>query len=222
MLAAGNTKSSSSDTVRPQKSLAEHKATVKLTANEHVEKGIACHEKGSLKESTYHLRLAAMQNHPTGMLLYALACRHGWGVRPNQKEGVQWLRKAVDAAGIDINNVDILPEQLRGKDMQEQKARQAQFALGIYELGVSHLNGWGVEQDKILALRCFEIAGCWGDTDALSEAGYCYVEGVGCKKNHKKAAKYYRMAERKGVSMVGNSWYVRFSAHLYYATLADT
>jgi hypothetical protein len=45
-------------------------------------------------------------------------------------------------------------------DVVERKTRKAQFALSIYELGVSHMNGWGVEQDKALALRCFEIAGC--------------------------------------------------------------
>jgi TPR repeat protein len=46
----------------------------------------------------------------------------------------------------------------------------------------------------------------WGDPDALSEAGFCYANGVGAKKDMKKAAKFYRMAEKKGVSMVGNSW----------------
>lgn len=46
----------------------------------------------------------------------------------------------------------------------------------------------------------------WGDVDALAEAGFCYAKGVGCKKNLKKAAKFYREAEAKGMSMVGNSW----------------
>jgi len=46
----------------------------------------------------------------------------------------------------------------------------------------------------------------WGDPDALSEAGFCYANGVGTKKDMKKAAKFYRMAEAKGVNMVGNSW----------------
>jgi hypothetical protein len=45
-------------------------------------------------------------------------------------------------------------------DYLEKKARKAQFALSIYEPGVSHMNGWGIDQDKVLALRCFEIAGC--------------------------------------------------------------
>jgi TPR repeat protein len=48
----------------------------------------------------------------------------------------------------------------------------------------------------------------WGDVDALAEAGFCYAQGIGCKKNLKKSAKFYRMAEDKGMSMVGNSWYV--------------
>lgn len=46
----------------------------------------------------------------------------------------------------------------------------------------------------------------WGDVDALAEAGFCYAQGVGCKKNLKKSAGFYRMAEAKGMSMVGNSW----------------
>ena len=176
-----------------------------MSPEDHVTKAIESHERGSLKESTYHLRVAAMQSHPTAMLLYALACRHGWGMRANQREGVDWLKKAVECVGHEVAEI---PAQTPGGSqmIQNQKARRAQFALGIYELGVSHLNGWGCEQDRALALRCFEIAGNWGDPDALAEAGYCYAEGIGCKKDLKKAARYYRMAEAKGMSMVGNSW----------------
>ena len=46
----------------------------------------------------------------------------------------------------------------------------------------------------------------WGDCDALSEAGFCYAQGVGCKKDLKKSAKFYRLAESKGMKMVGISW----------------
>ena len=177
-----------------------------LTAEDHLTKGIESHERGNYKESTYHLRIAARANLSTAMLLYALACRHGWGMRPNQKEGVQWLRRAADSASLEL--ADDESKQLQPEELQKQKARRAQFALSIYELGVSHMNGWGIEQDKALALRCFEIAGNWGDADALAEAGFCYAQGTGCKKDLKKAAKYYRMAEAKGMSMVGNSWHV--------------
>lgn len=177
-----------------------------LTAEDHLAKGIASHEQGNLKESTYHLRIAAKANLPTAMLLYALACRHGWGMRPNPQEGVQWLRRAADCASLEIADDEDHQKEGKALDIQQQKARRAQFALSIYELGVSHMNGWGIEQDKALALRCFEIAGNWGDADAMAEAGFCYAQGTGCKKDLMKAAKWYRMAEAKGMSMVGNSW----------------
>ncbi|KAK4193377.1 hypothetical protein QBC35DRAFT_104193 [Podospora australis] len=177
-----------------------------ITAEEHVTKAIALHESGSLQESAWHLRHAAKQNHPTGMLLYALACRHGWGMRPNPREGVEWLRKAVECAGLEIKDDEEHAKEGKPVDVTERKTHRSQFALGIYELGVSHMNGWGIDQDKALALKCFEIAASWGDVDALAEAGFCYAQGIGCKKNLKKSAKYYREAEAKGMSMVGNSW----------------
>lgn len=131
-----------------------------LSAEEHVSKAIALHENGALQESSWHLRHAAKQGHPTGMLLYALACRHGWGMRPNPREAVQWLRKAADSASLEIADEEDQAKEGKPVDVTERKTRKAQFALSIYELGVSHMNGWGIEQDKALALRCFEIAAC--------------------------------------------------------------
>ena len=197
--------SRSESTIRPQ--TVRSKSTYQdLSPEDHVTKAIELHQDGDLKESTYHFRIAAKQAHPTGMLLYALACRHGWGMRSNQVEGIQWLRKAVDCAMLEVADDENATSDAPIKDVADKKAHRAQFALGIYELGVSHLNGWGVEQDKALALRCFEIAGNWGDVDALTEAGFCYTQGIGCKKDLRKAAKIYRMAGAKGASMVGNSW----------------
>ncbi|KAF2085608.1 hypothetical protein K490DRAFT_46310 [Saccharata proteae CBS 121410] len=177
-----------------------------LSPQQHLEKGIEFHESGQVQKSTYHLRLAARAGVPTAMLLYALACRHGWGMRPNQHEGVQWLRKAVDSAQLEVADDEDLTKKGQPGDVLATKTHKAQFALSIYELGVSYMNGWGIQQDKSLALRCFEIAGNWGDADALAEAGFCYTEGIGCKKDLKKAAKFYRAAEAKGMSMAGNSW----------------
>ena len=198
---------SSVSTIRPTTGRSRsHSDYQALSADEHVDKAIELHQKGDLQKSTYHLRIAAKQNHPTAMLLYALACRHGWGMRANQQEGVALLRKAVDMAMQEVAEDEKTSSTQRRADFLEKKSHKAQFALAIYELGISHLNGWGVEQDKPLALRCFEIAGNWGDADALTEAGFCYAEGIGCKKNLKKAAKFYRQAADKGVNMVGNSW----------------
>ncbi|KAJ4297245.1 hypothetical protein N0V88_004163 [Collariella sp. IMI 366227] len=205
--AASTTTSDTASTIKPSRPMHTVAPTMSdLSAEEHVSKGVALHESGSLQESTWHLRHAAKQGHPTGMLLYALACRHGWGMRPNPREGVQWLRKAAESAQLEIADDEGQAKEGRPADVTERKTRKAQFALSIYELGVSFMNGWGTEQDKALALRCFEIAASWGDVDALAEAGFCYAQGIGCKKDLKKSAKFYREAEAKGMSMVGNSW----------------
>ena len=152
--------SDSASTIRPPPTARSTAPTAsEMSAEEHLAKGIECHENGSLQESTYHLRYAARLNDPTAMLLYALACRHGWGMRANQREGVQWLRKAAEYAQIEIADDEDQAKGGKHVDAVERRTRKAQFALSIYELGVSHMNGWGIEQDKALALRCFEIAG---------------------------------------------------------------
>ncbi|KAF2436474.1 hypothetical protein EJ08DRAFT_655466 [Tothia fuscella] len=177
-----------------------------LTPEMHLEKGIELHESGSLQESTYHFRLAAKAGLSDAMLLYALACRHGWGMRPNPAEAVSWLQKAVDNTQLEVAEDEATLKQGKTLDTLERTKHKAQFALGVYELGMSYMKGWGVQQDRPLALRCFEVAGSWGDVDALTEAGFCYTEGIGCKKDMKKAARFYRLAESRGVIVAGNSW----------------
>lgn len=206
-------KTESTDKTIKATPLHERAPSAELTPDEHLEVGIQAHSAGELNKSTYHLRLAAKAGLPTAMLLYALACRHGWGMRANQEEGVMWLRKAIDGSGLEVidvegqvNSTAGLPRVDPAAEAVERKKRKTQFALAIYELGISYMNGWGCAKDKSLALRCYEVAGSWGDGDALAEAGYCYTQGVGCKKDLKKAAALYRKAAEGGMSMAGNSW----------------
>lgn len=197
-------------TDRTIKPLHKKALSADVTPEEHLDIGIEAHDAGATNKSTYHLRLAALAGLPTAMLLYALACRHGWGMRPNQAEGVKWLRKAIDTAGLDVADAEEKLNSTNGSgkklDPAERKKRKAQYALAIYELGISSMNGWGCTKDKALAVRCYEIAGSWGDVDALAEAAFCYTQGVGVKKDLKRAAALYRKAADMGMSMAGNSW----------------
>jgi len=217
------TKSSNASTIKARLTSTKSTVVADMTPDEHLQRGIELHDAGALQESTYHLRLSAKAGHATAMLLYALACRHGWGMKPNAAEGVAWLQRAVDSAQLEIADDEDLIARAGGADAPgsaatngpasaavpdavERKTHKARFALSVYELGVSYMNGWGLAQDRSLGLRCFEVAGNWGDADALAEAGFCYAEGVGCRKDLRKAARFYRAAERKGMSMAGNSW----------------
>jgi len=206
---------SSNATIRGPSSGAE------VTAQQHCDMGIELHEKGELLKSTYHLRLAARAGLPEAMFWYGLACRHGWGMRENKTEALQWLRRAVDSGQLEVAVDEDQSKTGQPTDALKKKQHQIQYAVAIYELGKCYGNGWGAPTDKPLALRCYEIAANWGDADALVEAGYCYAEGVGCKKDMKKAAKFYRAAEAKGVSMIGNSWIYK-DKYMDDSALADS
>jgi TPR repeat protein len=45
-----------------------------------------------------------------------------------------------------------------------------------------------------------------GDPDAQNDLGFCYYHGEGVKRNLYTAAKYYRLAHKQGVTVMGNSW----------------
>ncbi|KAF2397574.1 hypothetical protein EJ06DRAFT_156467 [Trichodelitschia bisporula] len=190
----------------PRRKAQSKPVIAEMTPEMHLEKGIECHENGAVQESTYHFRLAAKAGLPTAMVLYALACRHGWGMRPNPADAIMWLQKAISSSKLEVADDEATVQQGRQTDPLDRAKHKAQFALGAYELGMSYMKGWGVAVDKLAALHCFEIAGQWGDADALTEAASCYAEGVGCKKDMKKAARLYREAEKMGTSIAGNSW----------------
>ncbi|KAK3072610.1 hypothetical protein LTR53_006520 [Teratosphaeriaceae sp. CCFEE 6253] len=193
-----------------------------LTPAEHLDLGIQAHTTGDLSKSAFHLRLAARAGEPTGMLLYALACRHGWGMRVNAAEGVVWLRKAIDTAGgLDVEaalsraaasssrtaNADTNANPDPVAEAADRRARTAEVARAVYELGIASMNGWGgCARDKGLAVRCYEVAGGWGDADALAEAGFCYTQGVGVRKDVRRGAMLYRRAAVLGMGLGGNSW----------------
>ena len=188
--------------------------STKLTDAEHVERGISCHEANQLPQATYHFKQAASNGHRTGILLYSLSLRHGWGCAANPPAAVAWLRKAADlesdvtlpAAATASSSSSTDPASPESKEMR------AQLGMALYELGQSYLRGWGVERDRAMALKCFEISAGFGDTDGACEAAYMWANSIGTARNAKKkdkmtkAACYYRQASKSGVPLVGVSW----------------
>uniref|UniRef100_A0A060SXC1 ARAD1A08184p n=1 Tax=Blastobotrys adeninivorans TaxID=409370 RepID=A0A060SXC1_BLAAD len=181
-----------------------------MTLEEHVTVGIYMHERGDLREASYHWQYSAFKGDATAMLLYGLALRHGWGMRQNATEAVKWLRKAMESSLGDsaAPTAGGLPSIIPSDDNQGSKIKKAHIGLALYELGMSYLHSWGTEKDEDMALRSFELAGQLGDSDALCEAAALYMHNgpKGRKKDLQKAAKLYRQAAERGANMVGQSW----------------
>lgn len=190
-----------------------------MTLEDHVSAGIALHERGNLREASYHWQYSAFKGDHTAMLLYGLAIRHGWGMRKNPSEAVKWLRKAMESSINDTNGNSETPVfDLNSKsgalpsiiptDDGDGKLKKAHIGLALYELGMSYLHSWGTEKDEDMALKAFEMAGSLGDSDALCEAAGLYMKSgpKGRKKDLQKAARLYREAADKGANMIGQSW----------------
>jgi hypothetical protein len=67
--------------------------------------------------------------------------------------------------------------------MKKGGAAKGELVLAIYELGNCFRNGWGVKKDPAAARQYFETAANLGDTDAMNEVAWCYLEGFGGKKD---------------------------------------
>jgi hypothetical protein len=203
---------STSDVVNPSTDLSSN-----ITPDQHASLGIKLHERGELHQSSYHLRKAAHGSDVTGMILYGLALRHGWGLRVNATEAFMWLNTAASCVAADkdlershsVTSI-VGPDPERGRNLCGglNKESKAQLGLAMYELGVSYLNSWGVAKDEYMAMTCFELGAQLGDPDAMYELAVLWCRnGPGRKKDLNKAAALYREAADKGVSTVGNCWY---------------
>ena len=102
--------------------------------------------------------------------------RHGWGCTPDPAKAVKYLSAAAS------NCASIEEEALRA-GMKKGGAAKGELVLAIFELGNCFRNGWGVEKDPVAARQFYETAANLGDTDAMNEIAWCYLEGFGGKKD---------------------------------------
>ncbi|CCO27935.1 Protein DSF2 OS=Saccharomyces cerevisiae (strain ATCC 204508 / S288c) GN=DSF2 PE=1 SV=2 [Rhizoctonia solani AG-1 IB] len=168
-------------------------------AQQALQLGISAHEQNNLRDSArYFERSATVEGGcGVGMLMWGLSLRHGWGCKKDERNGFKWLRKAAEAAVADLEGA---------RSGEEAKAVKNELVLAIYEVGQCFFHGWGVGQDKVMAVSYFQVAARLGDCDAQQELAFCYLNGKGCKKDMRQAARWYRAAAAQGASTVGLAW----------------
>lgn len=89
-------------------------------------------------------------------------------------------------------------------DAFEQAGKQGN-SKALYNLGVMHLNGIGMMEDKTVALDYFQKAARYGSAEAQFQAGYMFANGINTEKDIDKAVEYYEMASENGLSMAMNN-----------------
>ncbi len=89
-------------------------------------------------------------------------------------------------------------------DSFEQAGKQGN-SKALYNLGVMHLNGIGMMEDKTVALDYFQKAARYGSAEAQFQAGYMFANGISTEKDTDKAVEYYKMASENGLNMAMNN-----------------
>lgn len=146
-----------------------------------IQEAIRLHESGQLEKATDMFRQLAGQGNVLSQVLYGLSLRHGWGCKPDPQQAVTYLSQAAS------NSAEIEAQALQA-GMKKGGAAKGELVLAIFELANCFRNGWGVPVDKVAARHYYETAANLGDTDAMNEAAWCYMEGFGGKKD--KVSRY--------------------------------
>jgi hypothetical protein len=144
-----------------------------------IQKAIELHESGlpgDLEEATDMFRQLAERGNVLSQVLYGLSLRHGWGCQPDPAKAITYLSAAAS------NSATIESDALNA-GMKKGGAAKGELVLAIFELANCFRNGWGVPVDKVAARQYYETAANLGDTDAMNEAAWCYLEGFGGKKD---------------------------------------
>ena len=144
-------------------------------SDDDIQVALQLHEAGNLSESTAMFGRLASKN-AMAQILYGLALRHGWGIDADPALGITYLsRAAQNSASVEAD--------ARHNGVKKGGAAKGDLVLAIYELANSFRHGWGVERDPVAARKYYEVAANLGDTDAMNEAGRCWEDGYGGKKD---------------------------------------
>lgn len=149
------------------------------TSDIDIQKAIELHESGQpgdLEQATDMFRQLAERGNVLSQVLYGLSLRHGWGCQPDAAKAISYLSAAAS------NSATIESDALKA-GMKKGGAAKGELVLAIFELANCFRNGWGVSIDKAAARQYYETAANLGDTDAMNEAAWCYLEGFGGKKD---------------------------------------
>ncbi|MBW0513468.1 hypothetical protein O181_053183 [Austropuccinia psidii MF-1] len=159
---------------------------------EYIRKGIEAHQSNDLAFSAICFERCAKENGGcgTGMILWALSLRHGWGCEVDRNKAFGWLLLALQcllrrlhqlklerqdymknsAVDKESNNLvsPVAAKHLRKRVKLEKEVlgTTSELLLTLYELGQCLMHGWGCRKDKKAAVDYYKVAAILGDEDA--------------------------------------------------------
>ena len=135
---------------------------------------------------------------------FELGMRYAYGyagVPQDYEEALLWVQKAVEQGN--ENAIEFLQEVAVGaiiREAAEQGDTDAQRKLGLL-----YLDGIGVPQDCMEAVKWFRTAAEQGHAAAQYHLGVCYRRGQGVTQDDVEAVRWYRKSAEQGYDMAQNN-----------------
>ena len=134
--------------------------------------------------------------------VYGVCYEKGWGVEQDEKEALEWYRKAAaqqnGPAFNSIGNFYRTGTVVKADPKQAfeyyEKGATEKDAQALLNLGNCYFYGMGVEKDEKTAVKWWKDAADAGNVYAISQMGDCYYYGVGVEKDLTKAVEYLTLA----------------------------
>ena len=157
-------------------------------------------------------RKAAEQGHADAQYELAECYNNGLGIDKDNAEAVKWYRNAAEqghaAAQYELAEcyrVGLLVGTDEDKAEYEawaaewyRKAAEQGYVAAQYMVGKCYDNGFGIDEDKVEALKWYREAAEHGHADAQYRLGVCYYTGNSVTIDYAEAVKWFREAAGQG------------------------
>ena len=177
------------------------------------EKGVGVAKSPELTAKWYEK--ASREGHLDSILALAECYRTGFGVEKSNEKCVEYYRVAAetgDAASMYLLADTLFSGKLCKKNIPEAVKLYQKSALKTYAPAIHKINeifdaftkvfNAAVEAqkdgDNERAVKLYTAVADMGHRASACNLGYCYQNGIGCKKNLRTAVHYYRLAAEEG------------------------
>lgn len=189
------------------KNLKAHGKTSKseiARANQDLQKGEDCYERGQYQEAAHWYRKAAEHGNASAQVNLGAMCAEGQGVARDYQEALLWYRQAAQhGEAVACFNLGVMYVEAQGvaRDFQEalkwyRQAADQGHALAQFNLGLMY-----EQNNDALSLQeaaaWYRQAAVQGYAPAQVNLGALYVEGQGVARDYAQALKWYQAAARQ-------------------------
>lgn len=161
-------------------------------------------DKGDYTKAMVYAKKSASNGYYGGYTLVGLMYKHGQGVKVDIEESYRWIKKGAELG----DAIAMMEEGLYYFDKGVYnnafacflKSAKLDIPRAQYYVAECYYNGWGVQKNKLEAVKWYEKAADKGSIEAIAYLGECFLYGDGVPKDWNKGIEYTIKAANAGIA----------------------